>query len=652
MASPQTSFRLLHYFSITAGIAVLLVTLLISWTYYKKEVDDQVEAVESRNVVLARSFANTIWPQFESHLSREFSGRKRLQDDPNTQKLHDTLGVMARHVPVTKIKIYNLSGIAVYSSEREEIGENRSGNPAFHAARNGKATSEFTRGGEKSQSEGEIEPFDVVSTYIPIAGTKGEIQAVFELYSDVTDAVARIRRTTLRLLVGLAVVFAALYAVLLLIVAYADKVLRLQYEELKSNEEQIHAKNQALESEIEARRTVEAALRASEETADAANRAKTEFLSSMSHELRTPMNAILGFGQLLLSEPTAPLGANQRAFVEQILKAGRHLLELINEILDLARIEAGKMVLSVEPVSVADVVSECLPLIQHMAGEKNVRIEPLPANLALQVTADYMRLKQVLLNLLTNAVKYNRNGGRVSIGVSTGAPGRARISVFDTGHGIPEALQKDLFQPFQRLGSNTLDVEGTGIGLALTRNLVTAMNGEIGFKSVLGTGTTFWIDLPLAAALSADAATPGKLKAAADAGAERNGEAGLERSILYIEDNPANVLLMEQIAKRMSIRFLTAHNAEIGIDLAASQQPELIVMDIDLPQMSGFEALAQLKQYPETATIPVIALSANAMPKDVARGLDAGFLSYHTKPIDVEEIIQTIRQILNVNGRT
>ena len=635
------AFRLLRYFSITAGIAILLVTFMCSWAYYRKEINDQIEATEGRNVVLAQTVANAIWPQADNSLRRKSGNAGKAGDSIDPQELQETLKSMVRHVPVAKIKIYNPSGSTIYSSEGGEISAEKSNNRAFHVARTGKPVSELTRRGQASDSEeDEVETADVVSTYIPILGDKGEVQAVFELYADVTETLARLQQTTLQLVFGLVSIFAALYAVLLLIVGAADNILRRQYKELKVSQEQIHAKNLALQSEIEARRVVEAALRTSEEFAATANRAKTEFLSNMSHELRTPMNAILGFGQLLLSEPTAPLGANQRSFVEQILKAGRHLLALINEVLDLARIEAGKIILSVEPVSIANVIGECLPLIQNMARDMNVRIESPPASIEVSVMADNMRLKQVMLNLLSNAVKYNRSGGNVSVGVANRGPGRARISVKDTGPGIPVSLQGDLFRPFQRLVPESSVVEGTGIGLALTRNLVIAMGGEVGFESVAGTGTTFWIELPLAPDSPTAAVAASRIEPTTES------DRHAQHSVLYIEDNPANVMLMEEIAKRMSLRFMTAHNGELGIALAAAEQPDLVIMDINLPQMNGFEALAQLKQNPATVSIPVIALSANAMEKDVECGLAAGFLRYHTKPIDVDEMAKSIGQML------
>jgi signal transduction histidine kinase/CheY-like chemotaxis protein len=616
----MSNFRLLRYFSATSGVAILLVTAALSWSYHRKEVDDQVSGAEARNTMMAQAFANAIWPQYAEHLMQPFTDALALNASARTAQLEASIRGMSRRVPVTKIKIYNRQGIAMYSSVRAEIGEDKSANPAFRAALDGRTVSELTHRGSMSVSEGHIENVDVVSSYIPIDGDDdGRAEAVFELYSDVTDAMAMVTRQTRSLVAGLVLVFAALYVILVLIVRRADTILRRQYRELKDNE---------------------SALRRSEEAAAAANRAKTEFLSSMSHELRTPMNAILGFAQLFESEPGTPLSQNQQSFIHEILKAGRHLLELINEVLDLARIEAGKLSLSVEPVSIASVLRECLPLVQNMASERGIVVSLPPLESEARVMADYMRLKQSLLNLLTNAVKYNRPAGRVDVAVTAPQPGHYRISVSDNGPGIPESRKAELFSPFNRLGLDAA-VEGTGIGLAISRRLVEAMGGEIGFESRWQQGTTFWIDLPQAP--QAEKPVMPRELVAPTAPEMLPSQA---RTMLYIEDNPANVLLMEQIARRMSLGFLSAHTAEIGIVLAASAAPDVIVMDINLPNMNGYEALARLRADRLTASIPVIALTANAMERDVARGLEAGFASYSIKPLRVDEMVRTLESAL------
>jgi CheY-like chemotaxis protein len=258
-----------------------------------------------------------------------------------------------------------------------------------------------------------------------------------------------------------------------------------------------------------------------------------------------------------------------------------------------------------------------------------------------RVVADYMRLKQSLLNLLSNAVKYNREGGSVQIEVAAAGADRWRIGVTDTGRGIPAHQRAELFQPFHRLGGNVSEVEGTGIGLALTQSLVHAMGGEIGFASESGQGSTFWIELP-----AARDAAPLAARAAAVAAAEPADVDGERKLLLYIEDNPANVLLMEQIARRMALRFAHAADGASGLSLARAEHPDLIVMDIHLPDISGYEALARLKQDPRTRAIPVMALTANAMRKDVARGIAAGFARYLTKPFEVDELMSAVGEVI------
>lgn len=295
---PQREFHLLRFFSIASGIAILAVALILSWAHYIEELDDQIELNGAQNATLARTFANNIHPEFDAYLFREKSGTARPAGDPQTQKLHDTLARMSIGIPVVKIVIYDPEGRTIYSTERKEFGESKSHNSLFRLARSGKTSSELTRRGRVSKSKGEIARFDLISTYIPITGADGRVTAVFELYSDVTAAVARIKQANLRLLAGLIVPFACLYGILLLIVGRADRILQRQYRELKRKEMQISAKNRELHAEIAGRQEVEMALRESEKIAAKANRAKTEFLSGVSHELRTPVIVVSAFSDL------------------------------------------------------------------------------------------------------------------------------------------------------------------------------------------------------------------------------------------------------------------------------------------------------------------------------------------------------------------
>ena len=373
-------------------------------------------------------------------------------------------------------------------------------------------------------------------------------------------------------------------------------------------------------------------------TAERANLAKSDFLSSMSHELRSPLNAILGFAQLMDSGLPAPTIA-QKDSIEQILQAGWYLLELINEVLDLSLIESGKVSLSLEPVSLAEVLADCQAMIDPQAQNGGIRVAFSLPDAAVSVRADRTRLKQIFVNLLSNAIKYNRVGGSVDVRCSAGAPGRLRIGFQDTGQGLSADKQAHLFEPFNRLGQEGGVEQGTGIGLVVCKRLVALMGGEIGVDSTVGVGSLFWVELGAADALAAlpplpfTAAPP---LPSAPAGAHRH-------TVLCVEDNSANLKLVAQLmARRPDIHLLTARDGRSGVELARSALPDVILMDINLPGISGLVALRVLAGDTATAHIPVIALSANAMPRDVQKGLQAGFFRYLTKPIKVNEFMDTL----------
>jgi PAS domain S-box-containing protein len=376
--------------------------------------------------------------------------------------------------------------------------------------------------------------------------------------------------------------------------------------------------------------------------AEKANLAKSEFLSSMSHELRTPLSAILGFAQLMESD-TPPATPSQKAHIDQILHAGWYLLKLINEILDLAQIESGKLSLSPEPISLAEVMVECQTMIDPQRQKRGIKMTFPQFDTPCFVGADRTRLKQVLINLLSNAIKYNQPGGTVVVDCTTSTPGRTRISVRDTGAGLTPEKLTQLFQPFNRLGQESSDEEGTGIGLVMSKRVVELMGGVIGVESTVGVGSVFWFELTTATApqLAVNRAEP-------TAVAEVQVQYGAPlRTLLYVEDNPANLKLVEQlIARRPDLRLLSAINGKLGIELARRNQPAVILMDINLPGMSGIEALKILREDPATAHIPVIAISANAMPRDVEKGLQAGFFWYLTKPIKVKEFTDALNVAL------
>jgi PAS domain S-box-containing protein len=375
---------------------------------------------------------------------------------------------------------------------------------------------------------------------------------------------------------------------------------------------------------------VEWALIAARDEADRANRTKSEFLSSMSHELRTPMNAILGFSQLM--EYDASLPDEHQDNVREILKAGHHLLELINEVLDLSKVESGHIDLSLEPVEVCLIVEDCLGLVGPLADQRDIQLSHKGLKGA-AVRADRTRLKKALLNLLSNAIKYNRDAGSVRIEVQLAGADRLRIRVSDSGPGIPAGRLKELFQPFSRLDAEHSDIEGTGIGLTITQRIVEMMGGAVGVESEAGVGSTFWIELPLESMADAAQDHPGP---AGDGAIPRQRIEAAQHLVLYIEDNPSNIKLIAQIlGHRPHIHLLTAHTPELGIELAQSRRPELILLDINMPGMDGYQVLQVLQADARLQAIPVIAVTANAMPRDIERGRAAGFADYLTKPIDV-----------------
>lgn len=382
--------------------------------------------------------------------------------------------------------------------------------------------------------------------------------------------------------------------------------------------------------------------------ADKANLAKSEFLSSMSHELRSPLNAILGFAQLMAAGSPAPT-ASQQASLNQILKGGWYLLTLVNEILDLAQVESGHVALTMESVPLGLLLSDCQSLIEPLAVEAGIHIHFSEVDANLAVFADPTRLKQVLINLLTNAVKYNRPGGRVNVGYSMSTPERVRVGVRDTGDGLSEFQLTQLFQPFNRLGREISPTKGTGIGLVVSQRLVHSMGGELGVDSTEGEGSVFWFEFDLAQVQQP--------QATASALAEPPQQALLRhhpvpRSVLYVEDNPANMTLIEQLlAERGGLILLGAQDALCGVNMARSYAPEVIVMDINLPGINGFEALKILQADPTTAHIPVMALSANAMVHDVEKGLAAGFYAYLTKPIRINEFLAALDEGLAISAR-
>ena len=376
-----------------------------------------------------------------------------------------------------------------------------------------------------------------------------------------------------------------------------------------------------------------------------ASKAKSQFLARMSHEFRTPLNSILGFAQLLEAELDTATSDPTKKHIQQILDSGWYLLTLVNDVLDLASIEANKLELFVSSINTASLIHECVDIMKPLAQDQNITLvyaDNVNCN-GCNVKADPLRLKQVLLNLISNAIKYNRDGGSVTINCQQTDASHGRITVTDTGHGIATEDQTTIFEPFSRLYLNTYAAQGTGIGLAITKQLIELMGGSIGIESQPGIGSAFWVELDLADETESEceAETPD------DQDARRETNKGQQHTLLYVEDSPSHIQLLEAIVRKMpDIRLLTAHTPKLGLELAQTHKPDMIILDICLPGMDGYEVLGKLQEHETLRYTPVIAISANAMPSEVEKGLQAGFRRYLTKPINISEFKKVVYEVL------
>ncbi len=495
-------FQLLRYFSLTSAIVIAIVTVVMVLFYRQGAVSDLVASAETHNVSLARSFANTIWPDIAAYVTTVDEDGDGLRQRPETRRLDDALRTLTEGLPVLKIKIYNLDGLTVYSSQASQMGEDKSRNPGFLMARDqSRPASELSSRDSFSAFSGEVENRDLVETYVAVHGADGGVEGVLEVYTDVTPLKERLDRNTTSYVALFLLIFAVLYGALFVIVRRADGILNKQYLELEENKKSIQAKNSALEGEIAEREQAEAALRSAKEAAETANRAKSDFLAIVSHEVRTPMNGVLGMAGMLLD---SDLEQEQWDYARTIQKSGEGLMTIIDDILDFSKAEAGKLTLEEVDFGLVPLVDDVLELLGPEASEKGIDLAGyLAPGIPRDLCGDDGRIRQVLLNLIGNAVKFTSSGGVTLEVTLDGEPSVAagvvlRFDVTDTGAGIPADALKRIFGAFAQADSSTTRrYGGTGLGLSISERLVKLMGGEIGVESEVGQGSRFWFTIPL-----------------------------------------------------------------------------------------------------------------------------------------------------------
>ena len=602
-----------------------------SWVARTQEVRTSIEQVSNKIVDAnsgARDYLMTGQERFLSPyedavttLPEEIARLARLvQDDPGQAvRMHRIIAIVERDLDtLTAISYSSSSKGTLTARQRESLATSTTLMNAlrteFRALRDGESGLLAARTTRLERLHRQISDAIVLSL---VLGPSCGIIAAFLFTAGVTRRIARLEENAALLARGLPLAPAA------------------------SGQDEIGRLGQALERSSVLLRQREQDLRGAKDEAEKANRAKNEFLSRMSHELRTPLNAILGFGQLLEMDH---LSGEQHEGVEQILRGGRHLLGLIDEVLDIAKIEAGRLALSSEPVRISEELQEALDLIEPMATARNVLINSdRQETWHRYVLADRQRLKQVLLNLLSNAVKYNRTGGAVTLSCEETGNGRLRVKVTDTGPGIPADKIERLFTPFDRLGAEQSEVEGTGLGLSLSKHLAEAMGGTLRIESAPGLGSTFWLELALVESpleRFEQALEPLTAPAAGTPGAAA-------RVVLYIEDNFSNLRLIERLlARRPEIRLIPAMQGRLGVQLAREHRPDLILLDLQLPDISGHDVLRHLREAPETRDTRIIVISADATPGQIDRLLAAGAWRYLTKPLDVKKCLASLDEAL------
>jgi signal transduction histidine kinase/CheY-like chemotaxis protein len=601
-------------------------------------VSQLVEIAEADNVALTRVLANSLWPRFGPYVtSVSAADVGELQESAETARIRDAIEEFRHDLPVLlKVKIYNLEGITVFSSEESQIGENKSENLGFNAAAClDKPASKISLRGKFSAFSGEVYDRTVVETYVPVRLGEGPIEGVLELYSDVTSLMEGINRAQMNLLIGLVLTFGVLYGALILIVRYADRILRNQYQEILDRDEDF---------------------RREKEKAEEAAQAESEFLANMSHEIRTPMTAMLGFAQALSDADVLAQVPGQRIrMVETIRQCGDHLLHIVDRILDRARLKAGRLEVEEVPFSPTAVVEEVLSLMRPGAEAKGLALElEVDASTPAAAEGDATRIRQILINLIGNAIKFTESGSiRVTLSYWERPSGATlQFEVIDTGIGMSPEQIDSIFEPFTQADRATARRHGgIGLGLTISKGLTALLGGTIDVESELGKGSLFCVNVPCAvvdrARLLEESGVVSGLEGRPRSKTTERAGPQLSSRILLAEDNRENQELIRDILEEAGAEVEVAENGAIAVESVRNSAKrgrpfDVILMDMQMPVLDGPEAAKTLRQMGHRG--PILALTAHAMETDRQKCLEAGCDDYLAKPVDRRRLIRLIAQ--------